>query len=147
MLAVSSRDQVHPSCNLINCSCPTICPERFKIMWASSQWRMDGEIGSACITKQVWLPKKEIPNKSWKYAMCIHPEHWHIETPASRSLPGNITEQMMSWVLLSWTMNLSSDIVYSNCVLCTACICLPFLSHSWNSNHTWALYKHPIHQL
>jgi len=44
-------------------------------------------------------------------------------------------------------MNLSSDIVYSNCVLCTACICLTFLSHSWNSNHTWALYKHPIHQL
>ena len=42
---------------------------------------------------------------------------------------------------------MASDIVYSNCVLCTACICLPFLSHSWNSYHTWALYKHPIHQL
>jgi len=33
-------------------------------------------------------------------------------------------------------ISLTTDIVYSNCVLCTACICLTFLSHSWNSNHT-----------
>jgi len=42
-----------------------------------------------------------------------------------------------------YAISLTTDIVYSNCVPIVR-ICLPFLSHSWNSYHTLALYKHPF---